>query len=163
MSGIRTRLRTLRDRERSFALFDELRRSGRIAKSVIIAEMQDGSVQVLGMSMTARQIAPLLVIAADALTQADEHRKILRLESHEEPAERGEHNQAAPREREITTDADGILAPPPGENFASCGECGHPRWYVLGRNGSEAIARLACGHCGNEVKMLRVDHAEGHA
>lgn len=162
------RLRTAKAWDKALRQYQELRRTRGMRTGIIIAEMADGAIQILGQGMTPGEMAPLLAVAAEGLVAADQQRPgagvhSIRLEPHEEPEKRGEHNRSKPREKEITTADDGTLVPPPGENFISCGECNHPRWYVLHHNADDSPARLACAHCGNEVKMLRVTHPEGHA
>jgi hypothetical protein len=52
---------------------------------------------------------------------------------------------------------------PKGETIISCGECHHPRFYVLLHEETQQPARWACAHCGNEIKLLRATHEGGHA
>jgi hypothetical protein len=120
------RLQTAVDRAKALQQYETLRRSNMIVKAVVITELRDGSFHVLGQNLTPNEIAPLLMIGADALTHAERNRRIVKLVSHVEPERRGEHNRAKPRVRAITKDADGVLVPPGGENFISCGECNHP-------------------------------------
>lgn len=162
------RIRTAKAWDKALQQYQELRRTRGMTGGIIIAQMPDGSIQVLGQGMTPAEMAPLLVAAADGLAIADQKRPgaaihSIKLEAHEEPKQRGEHNRAKPRAKEITTAPDGTLVPPPGENFVSCGECNHPRWYVLHNNVTDQLSRYACAHCGNEVKAILVTHKEGRA
>lgn len=156
------RLRTASDKKKAMAQYDELRRAGRVARAVVIAELHDNSWQVLGQGMSPEQIAESLMVAATALKQVPQPDNRPRLEPHEEPVRRGEHNRSKARAKEIGTDEEGNMVPPQGEHIISCGECNHPRWYVLHRD-DESPARYACAHCGNEVKMLRMHHEAGRA
>ena len=142
--------------------YEALKRSGIVTKAVVIAELKDGSFHVLGQSLTPTEIAPLLVVAAEALTQADADRKIVKLVSRVEPDKPGTHNAQRARVKEIKVAPDGTLVPPKGENFISCGECGHPSWYVLHYDELDTQSRTACAHCGNEVKNIPIMGA-GHA
>jgi hypothetical protein len=157
------RLQTAVDRAKALQQYETLRRSNMIVKAVVITELRDGSFHVLGQNLTPNEIAPLLMIGADALTHAERNRRIVKLVSHVEPERRGEHNRAKPRVRAITKDADGVLVPPGGENFISCGECNHPTWHVLHYNDTDQTSRYACAHCGNEVAGVMVTHAPGTA
>lgn len=157
------RFRTSSDRKKALAQYDELRRSGRVARAVVIAELKDESYQVLGQGMDPDQIAQSLMVAAEALAHVDKARQAPRPEPHQEPEVRGERVGQTRPVKEITLDAGGLMVPPKGETIVSCGECNHPRWYVLHHRADETPARYACAHCGNEVKMLRVQHEAGRA
>jgi hypothetical protein len=160
----RVRLRTAStDKKKALDHYQTLRRSGRVKDAVVIAEDHDGSITVLGQMLTPDQVGQLLLIAAHSLVAIDKARHLPKLEPHQEPERRGEHNGSKPRAKEIVTDADGILQPPPGENIISCGECNHPRWHVLHYTATDQHSRIACAHCGNEVKNIEIFHAEGHA
>ena len=162
-AGRPIRFRTASDKKKALAQYDELRRSGRVARAVVIAELHDESYQVLGQGMSPDQIAQCLVVAAEALAHVDQTRQTPHPEPHQEPEKRGERTGIKRASKEITFDAEGVMVPPPGENFVSCGECNHPRWYVLHTNADDVPARFACAHCGNEVKLLRVRHEAGRA
>jgi len=158
-----SRFQTALDRTKALKQYETLRRSGVVTKAVVIAELKDGSYHILAQNMRAHEMAPMLVVAAEALTQADADRTMVKLVAHKEPERRGVHNQSKPRAKEIKTGTDGVLIPPAGENFVSCGECNHPTWFVLHHNADDTQSRIACGHCGNEVVNLRITHPEGRA
>lgn len=145
------RVRTTENKANALAQYDDLKRQGGVIRSVVIAELASGDVQVLGQMLTPPEMGRLLMIAAHALTKADEHRKIARLVAHQEPVKRGTPNEAPTAPRSIKMDADGNLVPPPGENFISCGECHHPTFHVLLHNSGNTNSRIACAHCGNEI------------
>jgi len=151
----RVYLKTAAMKNRALKQYDDLKRSGAVRKAIVVAELNDGSFQVLGQMLKPFEMAPLLVVAAEALAQADAERMIVRLEVHEEPAIRGKRNEQPPRRPEIIHKSDGSMDPPRGENFISCGECNHPRWYVLHYDVMDSLSRYACAHCGNEVKLIR--------
>jgi hypothetical protein len=151
------------DKRKALDHYQDLRRSGKSVRAVVISEAADGSYTVLGQMLKPHEIAELLLVAAKALEQADSERTILKLEVREEPERRGVHNRSKPREPKITKDPDGVLVPPPGENFVSCGECNHPRWYVLHSDATDQTSRYACAACGNEVENIPIHHAEGRA
>jgi hypothetical protein len=69
------RMRATSDREKALAQYDELRRSGQVKRAVIIAEMDDGSFQVLAQGMSLDQIAGSLRLAAEALIYTREQEK----------------------------------------------------------------------------------------
>ena len=156
------RIQTALDRAKALKQYETLRRSNMVTKAVVIAELKDGSYHVLGQNLTPEEIAPLLVVGSEALVQADANRRLVKLVVHQELEKRGEHNRSKPRQRQIKN-ADGVLVPPPGENFISCGECNHPTWHVLHHNDTDTTSRYACAHCGNEVVHTPITHAEGHA
>ena len=158
-----SRIQTAKNKTKALRQYEALKRSGIVTKAVVIAELKGGDFHVLGQDLTPEEMAPLLVVAAEALTQADAGRKVVKLVAHVEPGKRGEHNRQAPRAKEITTAPDGSLVPPKGENFISCGECNHPQWFVLHDNATEQLTRYACSHCGNEVKNIMISHAPGTA
>ena len=64
------RLRTATAKAKALAQYEELRRSGRVKSAVIIAELTDGSWQILGQRMTPGDMTLALVLAADALQHA---------------------------------------------------------------------------------------------
>jgi len=158
-----SRFQTALDRTKALKQYETLKRSGMVAKAVVIAELKDGSYHILGQNLKPHEMAPMLVVAAEALTQADADRTLVKLVAHQEPEKRGEWNRSKPRTREITTGPDGVLIPPPGENFVSCGECNHPTWFVLHHDGDDTQSRIACAHCSNEVVSLRITHESGRA
>lgn len=158
-----SRLQTAQDGAKALKQYEALRRSNMVRKAVVVAELKDGSYHILGQQLVPAEMAPLLMIGAEALAFADADRQVVKLVARQEPERRGIHNQSKPRARAITKDADGVLVPPPGENFVSCGECHHPTWHVLHFNDRDQQSRIACAHCGNEVVGIRIDHPEGHA
>lgn len=157
------RFRTASDKKKAMAQYDELRRAGRVERAVVIAELKDGSFRVLGQGMSPEQIGQSLVIAADALAHVEQQAKEIRPEPHIEPEKRGEHNLAKPAPRAISMAEDGTFIAPAGENFISCGECDHPRWYILHDDSGDRQSRMACAHCGNEVVSLAIYHPTGRA
>ena len=158
------RLRTAAtDRKKALDHYQDLRRSGKSKRAVVISEAEDGSITILGQMLKPEEIAELLMIAADALQYAEAGRTIAKLEVHQMPISVGEHSQGTIPKRGITLDAEGVMVPPEGENIISCGQCHHPRWYICLRNDDETPARWACAHCGNEVVMHRIVHGEGRA
>jgi hypothetical protein len=157
------RVRTASDRKKALAQYDELRRMGRLESAVVLCDMKDGTFQILGQGQSLSQIAQSLLIATASITRALDQQNAIRPEPYEEPVQRGVHNRSKPHPKSITTDADGNLVPPPGENFISCGECNHPRWYVLHTNATDEPARIACAHCGNEVINRKMTHQGGFA
>lgn len=159
----KSRLQTALDRSKALKQYETLKRAGMVTKAVVIAELKDGSFHILGQNLLPHEIAPMLMVGAEALAHADENRTLIKLVALQEPEKRGIHNQAKPRQKEIKTGPDGVLIPPPGENFVSCGECSHPTWFVLHHDATDAQSRLACSHCGNEVVALRMHHQEGRA
>jgi hypothetical protein len=163
MTDRAARLQTALDRGKAMKQYEALRRANVVVKAVVITELKDGSYHVLGQNLTPEEIAPLLMVGAEALTQAEANRRIVKLVAHQEPEKRGEHNRSRPRVREITKDADGVLVPPRGENFISCGECHHPQFHVLHHNADDTLARYACSHCGNEIKNIPILHQGGTA
>jgi len=151
------------DKRKALEHYQDLRRSGKSKRAVVISEAENGDVTVLGQMLKPEEIAGLLVVAADALAHVGNEQRKPRLEPHHEPISIGEHSQGTIPKRWITLDAEGIMVPPAGENIISCGECHHPRWYVLFNNVDEMPARYACAHCGNEIVMHRIVHSEGRA
>jgi hypothetical protein len=158
------RIRTAaRDRRKALEHYQDLRRAGKIKRAVVIAELTDESFTVLGQMLEPSEIAQLLFVAVEALQHIDAKRTQPTLEPHEEPLRRGTPTRGTLPPRKITHDADGVMVPPEGENIISCGECSHPRWYVLLNNVDETPARYACAHCGNEVVFHQIMHRGGTA
>ena len=159
--GRLVRLRTASNKAKAFAQYEELRRSGQVKAAVVIAELNDGSWQVLGQRMTPGEMAQALVVGAEGLSHVEGNRAVERIvikpEPHQAPLSTGETAGLSLKAKAITTDAEGILVPPYGENFISCGECKHPRWYVLHTDADDQISRVACAHCGNEVIQVPVE------
>jgi hypothetical protein len=162
MKGGNARLRTAKDRHKALTQYEEMRARGGVASAIVIVQRKDGDIEVLAQQMTPMEMGPLLYGAAEALAQAEGQRRIVRLVAHQEPVKRGEHNQQPRRKMEIVADAEGNLIPPKGENFISCGECSHPTWFVLHYDVTDTQSRMACAHCGNEVKNVPLA-GTGHA
>jgi hypothetical protein len=162
IGGTRVRLRVSADRRTALLQYDEMRRMARVDKAVVLCSLKDGSFQVLGQGMTLDEIGQALLLASSGLESAAAQRNAVAFETHQEPLVRGIHTMGKPILKTIGTGPGGELVPPPGEGFASCGECNHPKWFALhGADG--ALSRIACAHCGNEVVNLRIGHVEGHA
>jgi hypothetical protein len=151
------------DRRKALDHYQELRRSGKSKRAVVISEAEDGEVTILGQMLKPDEIAGLLLIAADAIAHIGTEQRKPKLEPHHQVISVDEHSQGTIPKRGITLDAEGIMVPPDGENIISCGQCHHPRWYVLHNNADDMPSRYACAHCGNEVVMHRIVHGEGRA
>jgi hypothetical protein len=67
---VRTRLRTTADPIKGLQQLHELVSKGEVNHAVIIAEMRDGIVHVLGQRASPEEMGRLLIIAGDALTRA---------------------------------------------------------------------------------------------
>ena len=160
---IHVHVRTARDRRKALAQLAALRNTGQIAAAAVIARLRDGSYEVLGQEMTTSDLARALMAGAGALASVEERRRQPRREAHHQPISTGETVGQTLATRAITTDADGVLVPPPGETIISCGVCRHPTFHVLLREADDALARFACAHCGNEIMMHEIHHAAGRA
>ena len=154
---IPVRVRTAADKGKALAIYNELRRSGRVARALIVAQLHDGSWQVLGSGMVPSEMTEALFVGANALTRAEERMQDVRPEPHEEPVARGEPTGDTPLRRSAATLPDGTLQAPLGEGWMSCGECHHPRWFATHKDLTAAPGRLVCAHCGNEVVFARED------
>lgn len=157
------RVRTAQARDKAITQLAELRASGQVRKAVVIAEMRDGTLQVLGQELRPDEMAPMLVDAAGGLAHVMGARDEPRLEPREAPLSTGPTVGLTVQQRGITRDASGILQPPKGETIISCGECKHPRWFATVRLADDSPGRLACAACGNELIWHRIDHAGGRA
>jgi hypothetical protein len=151
------------DKKKALDQYQELRRTGRTDSAVVVCDMKDGSLQILGQGKSLAEIAIALVAALTAIEPQLDQQNAPKLEPREEPIGRGEVVGITKRTRDIKTAPDGTLQPPPGENFISCGECHHPRWYVLNHNDEDIPSRFACAACGNEIVLHRIFHGEGTA
>lgn len=158
------RLRTAAtDKRKALEHYQDLRRAGKSKRAVVISEAEGGDITILGQMLKPDEIAGLLVIAAEAVAHIGTEQRKPRMEPHHEPISVGEHSRGTIPKRAITLDAEGIMVPPEGENIISCGQCHHPRWYILFNNADEQPSRYACAHCGNEIVMHRIMHGEGRA
>lgn len=156
-AGRRVRLRTAAtDKRKALEHYQDLRRSGRVSRAVVIAEDRNGDITVLGQMLKPSDIAELLLLASGSIDAVDAARERPTRENREEPFRRGEHNGQPERQRDVTWAEDGTMVPPPLENIISCGECHHPRWYVLHYNANDRTSRYVCAHCGNEVKIMEL-------
>jgi hypothetical protein len=151
------------DKRKALEHYQDLRRSGKSKRAVVISEAEDGAITILGQMLKPDEIAGLLLIAAETVAHIGTEQRKPKLEPHHEVISVGKHSQGTIPKRGITLDAEGIMVPPEGENIISCGECHHPRWYVLFNNADETPSRYACAHCGNEVVVHRIVHGEGRA
>jgi hypothetical protein len=64
------------------------------------------------------------------------------------------------KDRAVTKDADGLLHPPKGETFLTCGECQSSSWYITA-DANELPQRWVCTNCQNEVRLRRDVHHQG--
>jgi len=151
------------DKKKALNHYQELRRSGKSVRAVVISEDAEGTITVLGQMLTPQAVAELMLMAAQGVAHLLEDQKKPRMESHHEIISVGDITQGTIPKREVTLDADGIIIPPKGENLVSCGECHHPRWHLFHFNGTDQPARYACAHCGNEVKFIPIYHEGGTA
>jgi hypothetical protein len=151
------------DKRKALEHYQDLRRSGKSKRAVVISEAEDGAITILGQMLKPSEIAGLLLIAAEAVAHIETEQRKPKLEPHHEVISVGEHSQGTIPKRGITLDAEGIMVPPEGENIISCGQCHHPRWLILFNNADETPSRYACAHCGNEVVVHRIVHDEGRA
>jgi hypothetical protein len=69
------RLRTAMDPHKAFQQYDELKRSGRLKRALIIAEKHDGSFSIYGQMTDPAGCAQLCMVAADALAQVPEEQR----------------------------------------------------------------------------------------
>lgn len=158
------RLRTAAtDKRKALDHYQELRRSGKSKRAVVISEDEAGDITVLGQMLKPEDIAELLMIAGHGLTQVLDRQA----EPRREPlrpyiSDKGKAGPAI-KTQEITTAPDGTLVAPPGEHIIGCGECKHSRFYVCLTVEDDQPARLSCAHCGNEIVQRRIYHAEGTA
>ena len=156
----RARLRTAVEKKKALAQLSELRMSGKLRRSMVIAELTDGDFLVLGQEMKPHELPKMLHIAAMAIESADSVRLQLKSEPLEYSIALGETTNPGERIRpKITRDAAGYMVPPEGESIISCPECRHPRYYVLVPEDplGPPVSRIACAHCGNEVAWVRED------
>lgn len=159
----RVRIRTATNRKKALSQLQELRVAGKVGRALVIVERTDGDYEVLGQEMKPFEVGQMLAVAAFALQNADEQRTRKVAEQIEVPLSWDDSMRGRKRTPEVKRDQAGVMQPPEGENFISCGECHHPRWYVLHRTSDDTLARLVCGHCDNEVKNLQILHKEGNA
>jgi hypothetical protein len=158
----RVRIRTATERKKALSQLTELRSQGKVGQALVIILRTDGDIEVLAQEMRAYEVPRLLYAATMALEHAEQGRVTFTREPLEMPLGWGEIANPGDRIRpKITTNADGIQVPPPGESIISCAVCHHPRYFVcVGDTGTPSDGlpiRLACGHCGNEVSFSRDD------
>lgn len=161
------RLQASSDRAKAKRQRAELMQSGTVESYVTIAKLKDGGYHAVSQGLSPDAIADALLAVTMALEHhlTEETTVKLRPKGIGETMNLGEGDYAGParKDREVTTDAAGVLVPPEGENFIRCGECDTPGWFITHRNVDDAAARYVCSKCGNEVKMIRVTHREGTA
>lgn len=162
-------VRSAQARDKALQQLAELRDSGQVKSALVIAELRDGSLQVLGQEMRPLEIAAMMANAAQGVAAVLDRQEARgggppRREARE-PAPHGEPvgTTIPEAQRGIKVGADGTLQPPAGETLISCGECDHPRWHVAVKGEDDLPARLACCACGNEIVLHRIHHAEGRA
>lgn len=156
------RFQTALDRGKALKQYEALRRSNMVTEAVVIARLKDGSFHVLGQNLKPEDIAPLLMVGAEALANAEAGRRMVKAVAYVEPVKAGVHTGGTSLPRTIKTAPDGTLIPPQGESFSSCGECGHPQWFVTVKDGGER-GREICSPCLNETKSVAVFHRGGMA
>jgi hypothetical protein len=52
---------------------------------------------------------------------------------------------------------------PAGETYIACGQCHNTLWRNIMRKDNQMPLSSRCVDCGNEIKILRLLHAPGHA
>jgi hypothetical protein len=159
------RVRTAADKKKALGIYDQMRREGKVARSLVVVERHNGHLDLLGQGLRLNEMADLIMASAQAVASAAEQQNAPRREAAAEPAEHGpvvglttpEH------QRGMTTDAEGLLVPPAGETLISCSLCSHPRFHVTIVEADQLPGRVACAHCGNEIIFHRMHHPEGRA
>lgn len=158
------RMRTSsKDKKKALDHYQELRRSGRVSRAVVIVEDPENNITILGQMLTPDEVKRLIDTAQFGVSHILEKQREIRREDLDPfISDRGRAGPAR-KVQEITVSQDGTLVPPPGEHFIGCGECNHSRFYVLMRDDDDQPARYSCSHCGNELKMIRSYHESGSA
>jgi hypothetical protein len=161
--GVRIQLTS--DRKKAKRQYEELMRSGQFDRAVIIAELtRDRGYHVLGQGMSIDDIPRALLATAEVLKVAVEHDNHPRHGKIAGVSAGLEVGRAGPvlKDRAVTKDADGLLHPPKGETFLTCGECQSSSWYIT-CDGFDQPQRWVCTNCQNEVILRRDVHPEGNA
>lgn len=159
--GVRFQLTT--DRKKAKRQYEELMRSGQFDKAVIIAELTKGrGYHVLAQGMSLDDIPKALFATVTVLDAADKDQKIPKAEKDFGFGAGIEMGRAGPaiQQRAVTQDAEGLLHPPPGQTFLTCGECRSSSWYIT-CDAEGDPTRWVCTHCQNEVALRRDVHHDG--
>jgi DNA-directed RNA polymerase subunit M/transcription elongation factor TFIIS len=158
------RIQTAEDPAKSFQQYDALRRMGRISNALIIARLANGNWAVLMQKGRPEDVTAALMVGVSAMQAMDEKAKQIALPAalaEPLPDDGSNPARAFKNKAQITTKPDGSLQAPPGEAFTHCGECGHSRFFALGSEADDAMTRLCCCECGNEIRLLRIFHNQG--
>ena len=160
------RIQITSDRKKAKRQYEELMRSGQFDKAVIIAELtRDRGYHVLSQGMTVDDIPRALLATAEVLKVAVDKERAPRADKIIGVSAGLEVGRAGPalKDRAVTKDADGLLHPPPGQTFMTCGECESSSWYMT-LDADDQPALMVCTKCQNEVKWRRdVHHGGGTA
>jgi len=159
--GVRIQLSS--DRKKAKRQYEELMRSGQFDKAVIIAELTRGrGYHVVGQGMSLDDIPRALLATAEVLKVATAHDNHPRHGKIAGVSAGLEVGRAGPplKDRAVTKDADGLLHPPPGQTFMTCGECESSSWYMT-LDAEDQPTLMVCTKCGNEVRWRRDVHHSG--
>lgn len=163
------RVRTARARSKARDQLRELLRDTSLVHTLVIASDGEGAWTVLAGGMEAKDMGRALLIGTEALKRVTEHEDTkggpggaIKLDR-TIPVKGPMRAAGRRRDPEIKLNAEGELQAPPGEAFTYCAECGAARWYITTMLADDMPGRYACVFCGNEVKLLRMQHAEGRA
>jgi hypothetical protein len=157
------RIQLTSDRKKAKRQYEELMRSGQFEKAVIIAELtNDRGYHVLSQGMTLDDIPKALFATVKVLDETTKHQQIPRAGMNFGVSAGFEVGRAGPalKDRAVTKDADGLLHPPPGQTFVTCGECESSSWYMT-LDANDQPVLMVCTKCQNEVKMRRDVHHSG--
>lgn len=158
----RLRMRATVNKATALAHYEEMRAAGKADRAIVVVEQGD-HIQVLGQGCSLSDIGELLLFAAEGLKRAEQDKNRMVAEPHQPTTSDSPVTGGTRPARAITKEADGTLVAPKGEHIISCGECKHPRWYVLLADHDEMPSRFACAHCGNEIMWHRIRHEGGRA
>lgn len=159
--------------------YEELVRSGRVKKAVIIALVNEtgfpgdegagAGYHVLGQGMTLDEIGDALLAGAHGVSHAAERQRAMSFvpgavgavtsETWTPPsreAELGPQPVTKKKPNELRRRPNGEIDSPPGQHWVACGECGNGTHMVCETNDTNVTTFLVCSRCGNEIKKLRV-------
>jgi hypothetical protein len=161
MSGdYAVRTRTFQDADKGKKVMEEALKDA--PSQALLVTITGDQIHVVGAGVRSTELWKLVAIAAQANEAMEKRQREIRLRPGTEPNEPRPDRSGRKRVPLITTDADGELHTPKGEQFIFCGECGHNTWYVTGRDDGSP-GRNACTRCGNEIEYLKMQHETGRA
>lgn len=153
--GVRIQAST--DKKKAKRQYEDLMRAGQLDSAMIIGRLtRDRGYHVLSQGMSPTDMTQAIRATVEVLAKVAEEQRLPMAEKTFGLSAGLEVGRAGPalKDRLVTKDAGGLLHPPKGQTFMTCGECQSSSWYMTLDADDQPIL-MVCTSCQNEVKWRR--------